>query len=366
MTKFSVKLLISILTLFGALLLSNTSAAEELIYGPEWTFTNQELLEAHEYSTALRNEIFEKVFKKIDAHYAKLCRSMGCEYNKLKNTMTLDSGITIQFTEDGGVVEIKTTPMSLEMWKKHQDFFQEHVFNVLAKMGLTPHEREGAGHLNIGLKYFETKPLLFRNFIVDFYNHPGLGTVLNSLQANMHDARYIADMMVNGESPIEITPEKLKNIHKNLAKLDASPQLQSVQNYKDSALSFTDRKTVALRVHNSYDKPTYTWRAEIRTLRPQQNMGDFISAIEIFEANIKYIEKNFKEPIVLLQPQKVTDGWKALGEFADYIDRTGLKWQNYRHLMPAMWRDLDEKNFIRGNNRPQMMQPPNACQMILL
>lgn len=76
---------------------------------------------------------------------------------------------------DPGVFEVKAKPLSLTIWKKYQNLVQEAIFDNFAKIGFFPHEREGAGHINIGLGYFKNKAQLLRNFMVDFYNSPGVG-----------------------------------------------------------------------------------------------------------------------------------------------------------------------------------------------
>jgi hypothetical protein len=343
---FAKMLLLATALVFGF----QNAQGEELIYGPEWTFTSEKMIDKF---TAL--QAYQEIEVGLAQYYKQLCSTGKCTYDPTFRILEVGKQIRINFNRDPGVIEIQTTPKTSAEWKQLAPFIQEHVFDVLISLGAKPHEREGAGHLNIGAKYFEKKPLLFRNFVVDFYNHPGLGTVLNSLMANIDDAAYLHEM---NESFL-YTKEELEADLKKLKKLDAKNSQTRLSTYVagESApfSAFEQNKYVALRLHISNKVHPSHQRLEIRTLRPQQSMRDFLSAIEVYEARIHHLEKNFSAPIKPLPPVPVVDGWTALGEFADYLSDSGLDWKKYRNLMPEMWRNLDEKNFVRGKVKTEMV-----------
>jgi hypothetical protein len=329
--------------------LSRASGSAPVIYGPEWTFTNDFFVV--EKTTG---PLFAKR-RELMGYYKELCQSGLC---KVKGrSIQFQNGLSIVISEDPGVIEIQAKPLSLQEWQEKADFVQKYVFDVMAAHDLKPHEREGAGHLNIGINYFADRPLLLRNFIVDFYNHPGLGTVLNSLSANLTDASYFADPHWK---------ESFPNFKKVLGYLDVLLMQGteiSVANYLLNLQGLSDSKFIALRANGigPADQPINSeTRVEVRTIRPQATMQDFISVIKIFESRLNFLEKNFFLPIALQKPRRIEDGWVALGDFADYLEEAGLRWQDYRALMPEMWRNLNTEDFVRGSGRPEIL--PMSCK----
>lgn len=346
---------IAILIAFQLSHVSMSLAADELIFGPELTFTNDRILKSE---TLDRKEELIAVagpIKRICSKTGKCTVELGL-FGEIKS-LQIHEGPTLYFTADPGVIEIKATPQTLKEWSRHKEIIQEALFDAFAEIGVKPHEREGAGHLNIGLHYFEKHPMALRNFIVDFYNHEGVGTVLNSLEANREDAPYLSQMKKIETQYVE------KSFRKNLEALDKIENLKAqdvaaafgptITKVKYRALGIRETKfwygtgsvPLGLSIHDTISSSS---RLEVRVLRPQASMADFIKVMEIFEARIQYLKK-FRSPIELNPVRPINDGWVALGQFADYLKEAGLDWKNYKSLMPAVWRDLPEQNFIRND-----------------
>ena len=335
-------------------------SGNQLIYGPEWTFTNKKI---KGYNAGEQQFYFRKLieeFKKLEEQglfkLNQRKKAVGDNPNDIVALQLVASqGINIDIKTDPGVFEVQVSPLSLEEWKKHEAFFQKNIFDVFKKVGLVPHEREGAGHINIGLEYFlKKRNSLAERFVIDYLNHPGVGVVLNSLTANQGDAasldQQIDDMAYWEDLTQEELYKKLKEDAKNLKILSYSDRRygnsELSDSYANSIKRFIDDKFVAIGLRDYDGELKRASRFEMRQLRPQKDMKDYIKALEIFEARIKYLETQNKRPeLTALKP--IADGWVYLGQFADYLAEAGLGWQDYKSLMPEVWRDLPEKNFIR-------------------
>jgi hypothetical protein len=336
----------------------------ELVFGPEWTFTSPAVLVG--VTTDQSKDIRNLIRSAID-HFCKSsgkCRTDNHTYGL--NYVTYEEAQMIaNINEDPGVYEVQATPASLKKWIDHKSLFQNTIFAGMKAAGQVPHEIEGAGHLNIGLQYFQDKPLLLRNFIIDFYNRPGLGVVLYDLQFAKEYAPYLHDM----------DPKVRDSFVKGLAELDriAQPDFLDVLYYlggplhrkKEVALAIRNGRfgwwvgdpNISLKEFKEKFVPLKGLRLEIRTLRPQADMDEYIMAMEIFESRIKSLELESKKAptrIPLKKTEAIKDGWVALGEFADYLEESGLNWKNYRKFIPKVWRDLPEENFVRSPKTPSL------------
>lgn len=345
-----------VLTIFltGVVRAEPSEIGTDLIYGPEWTFTASDIGKGLNESKYLK-KILDQLLSENKKH--KKFKSIGADFddpsspishdNKLYDiTLTTLDGVRIAITTDPGVLEVQVSPLSLKQWKKKSKFFQEYIFDVMKNAGLAPHEREGAGHINIGLGYFESKPELVERFIIDYLNNPGVGVVLNSLSANFGDAPSIEQYLKQQE----YTPADIQEFSSEAHNMRILPISTFKNNYYkwSSLFKYLNEKYTAIGLRDySYmtERLLRTTRLEMRQLRPQQSMSDYIKALEIFEARIKYLEKQRGLPP--LNIQSITDGWVFLGQFANYLEEAGLDVKNFKSLMPEAWRELPFSNYIR-------------------
>jgi len=341
---------------------NQTKPPADLKYGPEWTFTVKKTGDLTEEELDL---VLEKlpVLKKIFINHCRQTRL--CTVTDLTFTDDIEvvfkNGMIIRIENDPGVIEIQAEPMSLKQIKKYSNFIQQNIFDVLSKAKLYPHEREGAGHINIDLNYFSDKPLLLYNFIIDFFNHPGLGIVLNSMTANKTDAPYFdqieSQLKSENDEPSadsrftnylafkKILTQFTKQIQKNSRNLSTEEVLEMFN-------TLLHEKYIALGIRglnsfNSIYGPLLpTSRLEVRVLRPQATAFDYQLVLEIFESRIQYLSQ-LTTPLVLKPIKPIHDGYIALGQYADYLEESGLNLERYKSLLPQAWRDLDSKNYIR-------------------
>lgn len=320
---------------------SSSAVKAELIYGPEWTFTNREI--AHGHVDTVRS-YFKELYKEFrKKQVLGIFSEILLDSHRI--VLKTHEGIKLSIGNDPGVIEVQSSPLTLLQWKKNQKFFQKNIFDVFAKVGLQPHEREGAGHVNIGLEYFiKKKNDLAERFVIDYLNHPGVGVVLNSLTANLEDAKSIDQYVAKYYSELLTSRGYEKALH-NGKEFNISKSIR----YENFLADFILDKFVAVGLRSFNGKLNDESRFEMRQLRPQKDMNDYIKVLEIFEARIKFLETKTERPqLTSLQP--VMDGWVYLGQFADYLAEAGLDWKDYKSLMPKVWQNLPEKNFIHQKN----------------
>lgn len=159
-------LLIFVLTFSGCLAHSGG------LFGPEWTFTDSELLE-----DMSPNRMERKQRRKLNSlllAIQELCKNV-CEVENSKVRLKSNPEIYFDIVFDNNVLEVRATPLTSETFQKHQYFFQKFLFKPAFKIGLKPHWRIGGGHIHLDVEtHFRNNPLLIRNFIVDLVNHPEL------------------------------------------------------------------------------------------------------------------------------------------------------------------------------------------------
>jgi hypothetical protein len=331
------------LLLFSAVLtasMSNAQTPSTLIFGPEWTFTNEQFLQVPGYTDRIRY-----VFDDLETSFQSNCKSSGkCKVEREERRLikiTFTNGFQVHVTADEGVLELQSSPVSLSKWRQIKDEVQSSIFQTMSAEGFHPHEREGAGHVNVGLKFFENNPLLLRNFIVDFYNHNGMSVALNSLVDNSMTAKTLDQYNGYEKKQFIKKLQKLDSVD-NFTVNDVLKNLGEPLYAKFIALGLRD---IGFHTHMPIDLYP-TSRLEIRTLRPQSSMDDYIRVLEIFEARIQYLS-HLKTKIKLGDVKPIHDGYEALGQFADYLEESGLDFRKYKSLLPEVWRSLPESNYIR-------------------
>ncbi|MFZ3231009.1 MAG: hypothetical protein WA160_12445 [Pseudobdellovibrio sp.] len=342
-------LIVYTLTLVGHA--SNAQTQQTLIFGPEWTFTNEALLAMNETESGVQYFIED-----IQDRFATFCKSSGrCEFKKIQDNfkfgqLQFKDGFVVSLTKDYGVFEMQSSPQNLKQWRQKKEEVQEIIFNVMVSEGFVPHKIIGAGHVNIGLSYFKDKPLLLRNFIVDFYNQPGLGIVLNSLAENSLNAKSLDQMSSEDQKEFIRQLAKLDQI-KNLTMEDIFKTIRIPLAKKNIGIGLRDVGISKIGLKEIGPKGTFeigsTSRLEIRALHPQANMDDFIKVLEIFEARIKFLE-SIDTPIPIAAIKKISDPRVALGQYADYLEQAGLNLKSYESLMLQEWQGLQASSFLRS------------------
>jgi len=351
---------------------------EDLHHGPEWTFTLHRTEPVHD--DLFGEELYHRKRALWD-YYVKYCaKTRLCAIDKSDSPIIygnfkvkFNNGLEIEITNDPGVIEIKATKFTKKFIQDNVQFIEENVFQVMKKHGLVPHEISGSGHNNIDLNYFKNKPLLLYNFIVDFYNNPAVGIVLNSLANNREYARDLNQMKemiyaLTGEQHVNFVQDlnsiydrtykfakKFKSHPESIKTVDVVNHFWTVLNLKYAALGMRGdfRKSHSLLAESS--------RLELRTLRPQESINHYLLVLQFIEERLAYLEK-IKSPLLLVKVPDYHDGWNILGDYAAYLEEANMSYKKYKPLMPEVWRNLDTKQFVKSHRFSQHKPMKMVCE----
>lgn len=288
--------------------MSSRAFAWPPVFGPEFTFTNPELVRAMQ----------EKGGAQTGANLAALdrwlsvlqtdCAKEKCELSHLRDRhgpvhrVTFPDGFWYQVSLDTGVIEVQTKPGTRAEFAGKKDLLDRHLFGNAKKAGLAPHERLGGGHLNIGLESaFGEDSLLFRNFIVDQANHPELN--LGILGGHPGNSPTISQLSPAGRQQFA----RVISEFDGSGKKDAFFLAREIQRraYISNPLNWVHglNHYQNLRL-GSVDKslPPGERRVEIRGIRPQKSMEEFLLQCELYEERLKHL-KTKAGPIALDIPE---------------------------------------------------------------
>lgn len=99
--------------------------------------------------------------------------------------VTLPDGFRFHITLDPAVIEIVPDAATLEGFKRLEKILDPLVFGIGQSLGQAPITDLGGGHIHLGIRsHFQGNPVLFRNFMVDWMNHPDLMSALTGSKYN--------------------------------------------------------------------------------------------------------------------------------------------------------------------------------------
>lgn len=275
------------------------------LFGPEFTFYVGEGF--GEYPRAIVSQMAQLIHEDCSA----------CEMEPDLNTnrflfRVVHNGQKFEFiiSADPQVIEVQVQPMSFEEWQKIAPFFQREIFDRLKKK-FKPHSWQGAGHMNIGVSSFESASHL-KNFIQFMFNHPEIGFVFGEADYDYLFARHIlqTDDEVRktifermGQFRID---EKKDDWSQKIAFLEMINEDYFLRSEFDDldALPLNYRSPIFAKKFNALAFEQLGLKAlariEIRTVRPQQSIEDWILLQEFFKALIQFTV-NHDEDLILDQ-----------------------------------------------------------------
>lgn len=274
-------------------------ALAEGLNGPEFTFTNAQLIEAARaadftsfrmlVSKDLRGLYKEMRRRCSECSFSKIIRtSGGC----LKFKVLLPTGVRLFVHADDWVIEAGMSPVTLSQIKNNEALIDRSLFEAAATAGLRPDDRIGGGHQHFDLvSYFGGDALLFRNFIVDLANRPEL--FLGGLSLDLLNAPPLAILK----------PEQVDAFAAVIANFDRHPT--SIAKLKRAINEQVYRKTFVQS--DAKDDEMVSFRAnpakyhavnflheetvELRGLPPPRSMGDFYARAKLFSRRIDQLKK---------------------------------------------------------------------------
>ena len=268
--------IISIQTCFLALSLS--VLANEAWFGAEWTFTNQSTIDSFAKGDKFddRLELRDKWIDKI------MQKCPNCQTNGSK--VILPDGLWFEITKDLWVLEVNAKPMTLAEIRKYKDILQALVWDCASEVGLTPHYRVGGGHIHLDIKgHFKNNHTLFRNFIVDIFNHPELFMGAFSL-----DYLNAPPFALLGENAIQSFARALDRYDRG--EMSFNLWLSAILKSYRLSEDFGTTRIGDIKFHVlNFD---HSETLEIRGFRPQVSAEHFLLLAEILSSRIKILESH--------------------------------------------------------------------------
>lgn len=355
-------------------------ADEGPVFGPEFTFATEEN-GGFADTGRVRNRMH---------HHLITGQRRGCKfetYYEGGNVFVSPNRWSFTLTIDQGVIEVGMKPMTVEQYEKYEADIQDAIFASCANEAHFPYLFKGGGHINVDMHYFDDKPLLFRNFIVDLLNHNEL--FLGIWGYDTHNAL-----------PFDlIDPDDYQGIHEILKKFEG--RLRNPNNQMPAAASLaSDMYMLGVKSKDPYFRLWHKMgrtrqfalsfmtamdhnreaRLEIRSVRPQDSMQTFIGQIRLIRNRLRYLQK-FNEPIALkpmtaILPQPDPEAYKlnppvnpheALKNFYVYVRQSGERWQDHRSYLWPQWLsdgtvdDFENSDWFKSQEAST--QPP--CENLL-
>lgn len=315
---------------------AETKIPPEIRFGPEFTFSNIEVLLGNngvkrwaerdraalaKYGRWLEDwcEIHKDCI--VEASYLDPARTLATDVEVL-----MENGFRFKASTDANVIEFSTTPLSVGEWDAQREKIQRLIFDGMESVGLKPQNRFGSGHINIDKEAaFGGDVLRFRDFVVDFFNHPGLSDGI--MEKDPFNARGLALL---GDFERE-------NFSKIVARVDRG-EIKTIQEFETEIQKKVFRggsfyKGYALRFHKN--------RIEIRAARAQSSVAEFIDYARIFEGRIKYLAilRAGGFPVQAIKNVGANYAWQSASQFFYYLKGAGVDWESVgKKLMPSKYK----------------------------
>ncbi len=278
---------------------------------------------------------YQKMFKEKVATKCPTCtiELMSDRYGEPKYRVKLPDGWYFDITMDPSVIEITAKPIPLHEMPAKKEVMNSLIWDTAKDLKL---QGDGAGHLNYGItSTFGDDARLFRNFMADYLNNPGLSAG-------------VFDYVDRANAP---HPEELGSAQKKaLADLfrDFDPDKKSIKDFakvlyekvyfKSTVFGGYDgeppEKYQSLNI-NSIAKEGDSWpRLELRSIGMQANADELEKLSALFAARIKYL-KSQPGVIPYVGDRKFGARTPAsmVEDFYRYVTESGLKWEDYREFV---------------------------------
>lgn len=234
----------------------------------------------------------------------------------------------LQISLDPWVIEVQTKPSTVAQYKGQAQHLED-LFLEARNLDLVPSLKgEGGGHIHIDIKSaFRGDARLFRNFVVDFVNHPEFGAY-GVLGGNMNNSPHLTQLSKKSyEEFLAVIAEFDRGEIKTIGEL---AEAINTHVYARDGKSFLAPKYQALNLLRSM-LPDGEATLEIRAINPQQTPKHFFSQAELFEKRIEYLRRQEGLIPTTLAPY-FNHGEKA-ASFRAYVEETGADWKDFEFLI---------------------------------
>lgn len=339
--------------LLGIAFLGEAQAKESefsILFGPEFTFQVDAV--DFEFNAA------ERMFLRASRHLVD-GQPDGAKFSEAGLFgLRSPNGWTFEISPDIQVVEVKMSPLPAEVFRRFKSDMQDAIFASASNENLFPALFLGGGHINIDLETLLERPLLLRNFIVDLFNHSEL--FLGAFNYDTNNALPFPLFPLRTRLAISEIVNRFDRGEYNgeLGAIRFLRELHSAQ--KDMRDEFlgdwrTDRsasrnKNFAVNFSHVAESGRRR-RLEIRGVRPQASMEEWVAQIELLDSRIRYlnvlnrpipliVESPLLNELVTLKKHKLTPPAEPsvlIQAFHRYVTEAGEPWEKHRGYLWPKW-----------------------------
>lgn len=322
-------------------------------FGAEFTMTSPRLQSAPlllptpdddistEYGRKTLKEFSEKIREKCPG--CRITETLD-RYDLPIYKVTLPNEFSFLLTLDPAVIEIVPEAATVQGFKALEATLDGLVFETGKSLGQAPSPSSGGGHVHIGVaSAFEGNPVLFRNYFVDWLNHPDL---MNSFTGSKYNSPTFYDLPTAQEQAMrQVIAEFDETLRKEgfLENPNRDPVrgnrlmeefARSVQSraYTSTLVSgWTPvEKYQALNLTRLAD-PNVPWAVktlELRFFAGQQNVEEFLELVQLFEGRIEFLRKEFdprkqRPPLLVHQSLKIYDAAQTATRLEAFARQAG-------------------------------------------
>ena len=315
-------------------------------FGAEFNFTN-DAVSRDGGPLTVRSAESEAARDRMMEMMKSLCATRGdCSLDERRNhygvttyRVSYQDGWWFEIATDPGVVEIQTAASTLDELKTHEKRIQNDIFGTAEQAGLADASRIfgqswAGGHIHIGASSsLGGDAELFRNFLVDYANHPELGTGIFSNDW-MNAPPLVGLPKRNQEHFVwairDFDQGKIRDV-RSLAKLISITVYDTTVDTHIAPTEKYQAFNVTRIVNDGFADEERT--IEIRAIHPQASADEFIHEVELFQKRLEYLRAHPKPiPVKLVDPHSLSDR-EVAARFYAYVTDTGLPFKPYeQHL----------------------------------
>lgn len=338
---------------------AKTQGIDEIHYGIELTFTNEELKRAStmagfdvantvESETAQRNLIENLMARCPQCQLQMREDRYGISYGRI----IYPDSFLLNITLDPAVIEVTSEAIPESQLETVAARLDQDLFSAAREVDLRPSYSTGGGHLHISAhSFFELDSInggaYFRDFMVDMYNHP---IILNEILSHSHD---------NAPALRHLSWRSRQNFERIIKNFDLSPinareLAQEIYHkvYTQNPAGLTPAQkyqaiNISRIVEEQFQESQRT--VEIRALRPQQNADNLILIARLFKHRMEFLKsrRHQGEHVVI---DTMTDYHMEsdikIERFVRFVEESGLRPQDYlrlvgENLLDSAWEYLE-------------------------
>lgn len=338
-------------------LFSLTAMAVEPRFGPEFEFTNDEMMSTGRASGSKGHRLEAKAASALTRELLRLCHESWCRAERVEGKWDQEyrfhmAGTWFQVSWDPACIEVIMKPMTIPQMKWIGPLIQKYVFDTATRLGFRP-ATEKHGHVNLGAReVFEYDPELFLRYYVDHANHPEWD--LGLFGFDLLNAPPLALLDVEQQNALDEIIEEF-NEGRYRTYQEIAIQIQNRVHRKTLQLRWRGYHYQALGLKSIAGKvflwkrgapaPADRQRVESRGVRGQGSFASFVLYAEFVKARLGLLESERGQPIRFIRRPQEGYSVEELAESAIVtFNETGL---NARAFSPLFSPDVQASLAIR-------------------